>query len=83
MPRPEGITAEPAALDLIARAADGSVRDGLSLLDQAIAQTDGNVTGSQVADMLGLADRQAVFDLLEAVDGRPSGSGIGDHGPGL
>ena len=63
----EGITAQPAALDLIARAADGSVRDGLSLLDQAIAQADGEITGEAVADMLGLADREAVFDVLEAV----------------
>ena len=69
----EGITAQPAALDLIARAADGSVRDGLSLLDQAIAQADGEITGEAVADMLGLADREAVFDVLEAVlAGKPA-----------
>jgi len=49
------------------------VRDGLSLLDQAIAMAEGAVTAAQVADMLGLADRDAVFDLLEAVmDGRPA-----------
>ena len=63
----EGIAIEPAALDLIARAADGSVRDGLSLLDQAIAQAEGAIAEAQVADMLGLADRQAVFELMEAV----------------
>ncbi|MDT7949978.1 MAG: DNA polymerase III subunit gamma/tau [Acetobacteraceae bacterium] len=65
----ENITAEPAALDLIARAADGSARDGLSLLDQAIAQTGGEtpVTAADTAEMLGLADRSAVFDLMEAV----------------
>ena len=40
----EGVAIEPAALELIARAADGSVRDGLSLLDQAIAMTDGTIT---------------------------------------
>jgi DNA polymerase-3 subunit gamma/tau len=69
----EGVAAEPAALDLIARAADGSVRDGLSLLDQAIARAEGGVTAPQVADMLGLADRAMVFDLLEAVmAGRPA-----------
>src|SRR6185312_9811403 len=69
----EGVSAEPAALDHIARAADGSVRDGLSMLDQAIAQADGAVTAAQVADMLGLADREAVFDLLEAVmAGKPA-----------
>ena len=69
----EGITAQPAALDLIARAADGSVRDGLSLLDQAIAQAESEITVEAVADMLGLADREAVFDVLEAVlAGKPA-----------
>ncbi len=69
----EGVAAEPAALDLIARAADGSVRDGLSLLDQAIARAEDGVRAAQVADMLGLADRESVFDLLEAVmAGRPA-----------
>ncbi len=56
------------ALDLIARAADGSVRDGLSLLDQAIAQSGGApITAASVSEMLGVADRGDVFDLLEAV----------------
>src|SRR4051812_35813504 len=50
----EQVTVEPAALEQIARAADGSVRDGLSILDQAIAQADGPITNAQVADMLGL-----------------------------
>ncbi len=69
----EGVAAEPAALELIARAADGSVRDGLSLLDQAIARAEDGVIAPQVADMLGLADRETVFDLLEAVmAGRPA-----------
>ena len=73
----ESVRIVPAALDLIARAADGSVRDGLSLLDQAIAQgetdADGMIAASAVADMLGLADRQAGFDLLEAVlAGKPA-----------
>ncbi|HEX2941086.1 MAG TPA: DNA polymerase III subunit gamma/tau [Rhodopila sp.] len=69
----EGVMIEPAALEQIARAADGSVRDGLSMLDQAIAQADGPITNAQVADMLGLADREAVFDLLEAVmAGKPA-----------
>ena len=63
----EGVQVEPAALDLIARAADGSVRDGLSLLDQAIAQAEGPITAAQVADMLGFADREAVYDLMDAV----------------
>jgi DNA polymerase-3 subunit gamma/tau len=63
----EAVEAEPAALALIARAADGSVRDGLSLLDQAIALTDGKVTETAARDMLGVADRGRVFDLLESV----------------
>jgi DNA polymerase III subunit gamma/tau len=68
----EAVAVEPAALDLIARAADGSVRDGLSLLDQAIAQADGAVTEAAVTNMLGLADRGLVFDLLESVmSGQP------------
>jgi DNA polymerase-3 subunit gamma/tau len=68
----EAVTVEPPALDLIAHAADGSVRDGLSLLDQAIAQADGPVTEAAVVEMLGLADRGKVFDLMEAVmSGQP------------
>ncbi len=63
----EGVSVEASAVDLISRAADGSVRDGLSLLDQAIAQAQDGVTEAAVIDMLGLADRGLVFDLLEAV----------------
>ena len=55
------------ALQLIARAADGSVRDGLSLLDQAIAHAQGDVGEDTVRQMLGLADRTVVFDLFHAV----------------
>ncbi|MBV9735971.1 MAG: DNA polymerase III subunit gamma/tau [Acidisphaera sp.] len=78
----EGVRAEPEALVLIARAADGSVRDGLSLLDQAIAQApDAAITADSVLRMLGLADRGAVFDLLEALmAGRPAEAlAIGDR----
>jgi DNA polymerase-3 subunit gamma/tau len=65
----EGVGVAPEALELIARAADGSVRDGLSLLDQAIAMgaQEGAISAEAVADMLGLADRGLVFDLLEAL----------------
>jgi DNA polymerase-3 subunit gamma/tau len=63
----EGASIEPAALALICRAADGSVRDGLSLLDQAIAHGAGLVSEEQMRDMLGLADRARVFDLFDAV----------------
>jgi DNA polymerase-3 subunit gamma/tau len=71
----EGVAIAPEALALIARAADGSVRDGLSLLDQAIAQAAPGtpIVADAVADMLGLADRIAVLDLFEAVmQGRPA-----------
>jgi len=54
------------ALALVARAAEGSVRDGLSLLDQAIVQTpDGAVSGAAVRDMLGLGDRTRLYDVFE------------------
>ena len=66
----EAIEAETEALAMIARAADGSVRDGLSLLDQAIGLAGGGaVTATGVQDMLGLADRGLVLDLMEAVMG--------------
>jgi DNA polymerase III subunit gamma/tau len=63
----EGIAISPAALGLIARAADGSVRDGLSLLDQAIALCGEMIDEAAVRDMLGIADRGLVFDLFETV----------------
>jgi DNA polymerase-3 subunit gamma/tau len=63
----ENAVIAPDAIALIARAADGSVRDGLSLLDQAIAHGGGQVSTEQVRDMLGLADRARVFELFEAV----------------
>ena len=66
----EAVEAEPEALGMVARAADGSVRDGLSLLDQAIGLAGGGaVTAESVREMLGLADRFMVFDLMEAVMG--------------
>jgi DNA polymerase-3 subunit gamma/tau len=63
----EGIAAAPAALGLIARAADGSVRDGLSLLDQAIALGGATIEPEAVRDMLGIADRNLVWELFETV----------------
>ncbi len=60
----EKITAESAALAIIARAADGSMRDALSLLDQAIAFCGGDVAEKAVATMLGTIDRQHVSRLL-------------------
>ncbi len=61
----EKVEISPEALALVARAADGSVRDGLSMLDQAIAHGGGVVDAAQVRDMLGLADRSRVMELFE------------------
>ena len=63
----ENIEVEPAALALIARAAEGSVRDSLSLFDQGIAHAAGKVAAEDVRQMLGLADRVRVVDLFEAL----------------
>jgi DNA polymerase-3 subunit gamma/tau len=63
----ESITADAEALALIARAAEGSVRDSLSLFDQAIAHAAGPVRAEDVRQMLGLADRTRVIDLFEAL----------------
>src|SRR3954470_21011584 len=63
----EAVEITPAALALIARAADGSVRDGLSLLDQAIALSAGRIEEAAVREMLGIADRGLVLDLFETV----------------
>lgn len=66
----ESVELSSEALALLARAADGSVRDGLSLLDQAIAlasQDDGDIGDKQVRTMLGLADRSVTFDILDAI----------------
>ncbi|KQR78004.1 DNA polymerase III subunit gamma/tau [Rhizobium sp. Leaf341] len=60
----EGVTAEAEALAMIARAAEGSARDGLSLLDQAIAHGGGIVAADAVRSMLGLADRARIVDLF-------------------
>ncbi len=58
---------EDSALAMISRAAEGSVRDGLSLLDQAFAHGAGHVDEQQVRDMLGLADRTQVLDLYKVI----------------
>lgn len=63
----EGATVDADGLKLIVRAAEGSVRDALSILDQAIVQAEtGGVTAAEIRDMLGLADRARTFDLFEA-----------------
>ena len=61
----ESVEVEPAALALIARAADGSVRDGLSVLDQAMVHEGTHISEAAVRTMLGLADRTRLFDLFD------------------
>lgn len=63
----EGVSFDPEALAMVARAAEGSARDGLSLLDQAIAHGGGAVEVDTVRSMLGLADRARIVDLFEHV----------------
>ncbi len=71
----EGAVVAPDALALIVRASEGSMRDALSLLDQAIAHGAGEATAAEVRAMLGLADRGRVLDLFEAVmRGDPRGA---------
>jgi len=65
----EGIGTEDEALGMMARAADGSVRDALSLMDQAVALDRGTITAAHVKEMLGLADRGRLYDLYDAVLG--------------
>lgn len=82
----EGVEADPEALSIIANAAEGSVRDGLSILDQAIAHADmdseGRVTAERVRSMLGLADKSAQRRLLAhllAGEGRELLAGIDEQ----
>ncbi len=63
----ENVEVEPEALGIVARAAEGSVRDSLSLFDQAIAHAAGVVRADAVRQMLGLADRTRVIDLFESL----------------
>ncbi|MGL4729420.1 MAG: DNA polymerase III subunit gamma/tau, partial [Bosea sp. (in: a-proteobacteria)] len=63
----EGVEVDEAALAMIARAAEGSVRDSLSLLDQAISHGAGRLNAETVRTMLGLADRARIVDLFEMV----------------
>jgi DNA polymerase III subunit gamma/tau len=63
----ENVEVEPEALGIVARAAEGSVRDSLSLFDQAIAHAAGTVRADAVRQMLGLADRTRVIDLFDSL----------------
>ncbi|MCX7359925.1 MAG: DNA polymerase III subunit gamma/tau [Alphaproteobacteria bacterium] len=75
----EGVKVDADGLALIARAAEGSARDGLSLLDQALVQKPGeSVTAADVREMLGLADRGRVLDLFEAISKGDSKTAINE-----
>ena len=63
----EGITIDDAALNMVVREAGGSVRDGLSLLDQIFSYCGDNVTGEEVVDVLGLVSHQVIADLAKAL----------------
>ena len=63
----EDIDIEKDAISLIVRSADGSIRDGLSLLDQAITNRDMKIDAKAIIKMLGLAEREKIFDLLESI----------------
>jgi len=83
----ESVSADAEALALIARAAEGSMRDALSLTDQAIAYGEGKLVGAEVAEMLGTVDRGKVLDLVAAIlDEDPAAvlslvSQIAEHAP--
>ena len=74
----EHVTSEPAALNLLARAAAGSMRDALSLTDQAIAYGGGKVEAAAVEAMLGTVRRDYLYDLLDALAAQ-NGDGLLDH----
>jgi DNA polymerase-3 subunit gamma/tau len=63
----EGIASEEAALSLIGREAEGSMRDGLSILDQVLAAESDRVTADAVAELLGVVERQVLYDVSRAV----------------
>ena len=74
----EGISAEPEALQAITRASEGSVRDALSMLDQAIAHGEGTVSADTVHAMLGLADGARIIDLFEHVMAGNAGAALAE-----
>ncbi|WP_164924560.1 DNA polymerase III subunit gamma/tau [Sinorhizobium fredii] len=74
----EAVRFEPEALAMVARAAEGSARDGLSLLDQAIAHGGGSVEMETVRSMLGLADRARIVDLFEHIVKGDAAAALGE-----
>ena len=84
--RAEGLEAEPAALAELARAARGSMRDALTLLDQVLAFGGGTLKREDVVGMLGVADRDRVYDLLDSLAGQNGAAvlaHVGDLGRGV
>ena len=83
----EGVEADAPAIWLIANAAEGSVRDGLSILDQAIAHADldggGRIGADQVRAMLGLADRGRVLDLFDRILKGDAAAALSENGETL
>ncbi|MBZ8133812.1 DNA polymerase III subunit gamma/tau [Afifella sp. IM 167] len=74
----EGFEVEAEALRMVARAAEGSVRDALSILDQAVAHGAGKVEATTIHDMLGLADRARIVDLFEKVMAGDTAGALGE-----
>lgn len=75
--RKSSVSVAEESLRLIGREADGSMRDGLSLLDQVMAYSEGEVTHDQVLDVLGAVDRKMLFDMAEALLRRDLGKALG------
>ena len=75
----EKIEAEPPALRALAHAARGSMRDGLSLLDQAIAYAGGTITLDAVRAMLGAIDQGTLIKVLDAIAARDAATSAGDR----
>ena len=76
----EGVDAEPEALGMIARAADGSMRDALSLTDQVLALGDGGVTATRVREALGLVAEDEYLGILDIIADRRAGDVFGTMG---
>ncbi|MCI5126531.1 MAG: hypothetical protein D3925_19155, partial [Candidatus Electrothrix sp. AR5] len=74
----EGISIDEAALNMVVREAGGSVRDGLSLLDQVFSYCGENVTGEEVADVLGLVSHEVIADLARALLAKDLNAALGN-----
>ena len=72
----EKINYDTGSLKIIARAADGSVRDALSLLDQSIAFTDGNLSETKIKDMIGINNSEEIYELLNLIVGGDTNNSI-------